>query len=46
MMLLLTFGQWVVDCGHSLPVPLMLLHGSSSCRETSLSPEGAEMPSD
>lgn len=39
---------WPVDgdCGHSLRVPLMLLHSSSSCRETSLSAEGAEIPSD
>lgn len=33
-------------CRHSLPVPLMMLHGSPFCRETSLSPEGPEMPSE
>lgn len=31
-------------CCHSLPVPLMMPHLSSSCRETSVSPEGAETP--
>lgn len=43
-----TAHLWPVDGdrGHSLPAPLMLPHSSSSCRETSLSPEGAEMPSD
>lgn len=41
-----TAHLWPADgvCYHSLPAPLKMLHGPSSCRETALSPESLRCP--